>query len=106
MSANGATMGASMTGKFDQLPQDQGRTILSQRETRVGDIEALHQRWSWDGITAESLVFRSEDVAHLADEEVVRRLVSHPGYRPGAEVSLTRLASGDTFANFNACCDG
>jgi hypothetical protein len=106
MSANGATMGASMTGKFDQLPQDQGRTILSQRETRVGDLKALHQRWSWDGITAESLVFRSEDVAHLADEEVVRRLVSHPGYRLGAEVSLTRLDSGYTFANFNARCDG
>jgi hypothetical protein len=94
-----------MTGKFDQLPLDRGKTILSQRETRLGDLEALHQRWSWDGITAESLVFRSEDVAHLANEEIVRRLASHPGYRPGSEVSLTRLDSGYTFANFNARCD-
>ena len=94
-----------MTGKFGQLPQDPGRTILSQRETRLEDIEALHQHWSWDGITAESLVFRSEDVAHLADEEIVRRLASHPAYRPGSEVSLTRLDSGYTFANFNASCD-
>jgi hypothetical protein len=95
-----------MTGKFDQLPQDPGRTILSQREARLGDIEALHQHWSWDGITAESLVFRSEDVAHLADEEIARRLASHPAYRPGSEVSPTRLDSGYTFANFNARCDG
>ena len=33
-----------------------------------GDLDIVYQKWSWDGITAESIIFLNEDVKTIDDD--------------------------------------
>ena len=43
--------------KFHGIPVEPDTRITSQAIVTAGDIEALHQKWTWEGIRAESLIF-------------------------------------------------
>ena len=52
--------------KFDRLPQDADTRIKAQQQINAGGTDALHQRWVWDGIAGESLIFCAADIVQLA----------------------------------------
>lgn len=54
-------------GKVDEIPVEADTKILFQTETRVGDYDALHQKWFWEGIGTESLIFPAHEVRTLDD---------------------------------------
>lgn len=90
-----------MNGKFDGVPNDPDTLIYLQRETRLDRFDVLYQRWFWEGIKAESLIFRNEDVGELSDDEILQQVRSAPICRPDSDVTLKRSPSGYTFVNFN-----
>ena len=55
---------------FKDLTVDKGTKILSRKLAQVGGYTAMHEYWMWDGIKAESLIFCSDDVSQLSDDDL------------------------------------
>ena len=53
--------------KFSNVLVEDDTTILFSLECKLGERDILFQKWLWDGITAESFIFVSDDVADLTD---------------------------------------
>ena len=90
-----------MAAKFEKVPVEEDTKILFQQEAKFGEYTILYQKWFWDGITAESIIFANEDVAGLADDEIVEEVKTSPLLEIGSEVTIKRCESGFTFVNFN-----
>jgi len=91
----------AMTSKFTTVPSDGETKLLLQCETRVGDLDALWQWWVWDGITAESLIFASADVAGLSNADLEKAIKDSSFYKGISSITISRTDSGYTFVNFN-----
>lgn len=83
---------------FKDVPVDSDTRIIGQKEVRIGGIDALCQCWIWDGIKGWSMVFFTNDVQDLSDDELV-------GLVREVEVitTSTTIKRGEkwTFVNFN-----
>lgn len=49
--------------KFENVPVEEDTKIIFEQEATLGEYEVLYQKWFWDGISAESIIFANEDVA-------------------------------------------
>ena len=56
-----------LSNKFKQVPIDEDTEILFQEEKKLGQYDVLYEKWCWDGINAESIIFANEDIANLDD---------------------------------------
>lgn len=74
--------------KFNQVKTDEDTVITSQVECMFGDYPVLYQKWVYDGIDAESLIFCNEDIATI------------PLNYPEKEIT-TSINDLYTFVNFN-----
>ncbi|MDP2243506.1 hypothetical protein [Pseudomonas sp.] len=90
-----------MSGKFSGVPTDIDTHIVAQTETRLGHYEVLYQKWRWDGITAESLVFANDDISNLSNHEIEALVKSSSLIKLGSQITFSRAEHGFTFANFN-----
>ena len=90
-----------MSDKFKNVPVEEDTTIIFSLEAQFGNYEILYQKWSWEGVTAESLIFDSRDVADLTDEELISEVKTSPRLKEESKVTLTRNDSGFVFVNFN-----
>jgi endonuclease III-like uncharacterized protein len=93
-----------MNQKFTSVPNDPDTRILFQREDTLGSYDILHQKWVWDAIKAESIIFLNEDVADLEDQEI-EKMVKGSQFYKGGSVTLKRVESGFTFVNINFKCE-
>ena len=94
-----------MNSKFDTVPLEKDTNVLFELDASLDDYDVLYQMWSWDGITAESFIFLSSDIADLTDEEVQTLAKSSPMIKADSELTLVRHADGYTFVNFNFIAD-
>ena len=90
-----------MSDKFDAVPIEVDTQILFQLNAKLDDYDVLYQMWVWDGITAESFIFLSTDIATLTDDEVKALSKSSPMIKEDSELTMSRNAEGYTFVNFN-----
>lgn len=88
--------------KFRKVPVEADTSILGQETIKLGQHDVLHQVWRWDGVTAESYIFRNSDVADLNENEIKKMVAQSPGVNGANDsITLTRSDSGYTFVNFN-----
>ena len=87
--------------KFDNVPVEEDTKILFELEATLGEYKVLYQKWFWDGITAESIIFANEDVINLTDKEIEREVRTSPLLQKASKITLSRSKSGFTFVNFN-----
>lgn len=90
-----------MPRNFDQLATDPDTEILSRKEMKFKNLDVVHEKWRWEGITAESLIFVSEDVKDLDDDEIKNMVMDFESFNYGSSMSLKRSNCGFTFVNFN-----
>jgi len=90
-----------MSDKFLNVPVDEDTEILFQAEVKLGDYDVLYQKWYWDGITAESIIFADDDVEGMRDDEIEAEVRSSPIVEANSEITFKRSASGFIFVNFN-----
>jgi len=92
-----------MSNKFQNVPVEKGTRIHFEKEIRVGEMDTLHQVWSWDGVRAESVVFQNNDVQGLSDDELQNIVREHLKEKitEDAKMTMSRSESGFTFVNFN-----
>ena len=102
---------------FKSVPVDSDTRITSAQEVWVANLPALHQYWSWEQITAESIIFHAENVKDLTDDELFQKVtdffkqahLADPQTTYQKKVAkkdiderytITRDSSGFTFVNF------
>ncbi len=86
--------------KFSNVPQDADTRIKAQRQITINGMDALHQRWVWDGIAGESLVFCASDVCAASDQEIIAMARDAGLAVMQADCTVTRDESGFVFLNF------
>ena len=89
-----------MRDKFKNIPVEKDTKIIMSSPMKWGEFDIVYQKWSWDGITAESIIFLSEDVKEMDDEALEDDVRDGPLVREDSRVTISR---GDeyTFVNFN-----
>jgi len=90
-----------MTGKFDKVPVEEDTTVLFRTEAKLGRHDVLYEKWYWDGVTGESIIFANKDVEGLGEEEVKNEVRESPLLKKDSEMTLKRTDTGYTFVNFN-----
>jgi hypothetical protein len=85
---------------FPNVPADEGTRILSEKKMEIDSIPALFQKWSFDGITAYSAIFRDEDVVGYGDEELFQKIKDNIDVGPDTRRTIVRGEAGYTLVNF------
>ena len=86
---------------FENLIVETDTQIIFRHRMEVDGITCLHEKWSFDGLLGESLIFHASEVQGHADEDL-ESLVKGTGlYQPGSAITIKRDAEGYTFLNFN-----
>jgi hypothetical protein len=94
-----------MNNKFSAVPIEKGTNILFELNATLEDYDVLYQMWSWDGVTAESFIFLSLDIADLTDDEVKTLAKSSPMIKTDSDLTMNRHEESYTFINFNFKAD-
>ncbi len=66
-----------MASKFERVPVEEDTKIIFQQEAILGEYDVLYQKWYWDGITAESIIFANEEMLKkygITEESEVHRI--------------------------------
>lgn len=90
-----------MSNRFANVPVEEDTKILFQKEDTLGEYKVLYQKWYWDGVVAESIIFDSDDVSDLDDKEIEQEVRSSPLVEQGSSLTIKRADDGFTYANFN-----
>ena len=94
-------MRTTLMSLFSNVPVEDDTTILSQRNIKIDNLDALYQKWFWEGVKAESLIFIASDVDALNDSAL--ESLAKQSKLPTNDSSFTfkRNSNGFTFINFN-----
>lgn len=90
-----------MSDKFESIPVDDGTMILAQVEVKLGEYDVAYQKWIWDGVFAESVIFADEDVKNINDAEIISIVKESPLLSEGSKITISNTGCGFTFVNFN-----
>ena len=89
-----------MNEKFKNLKTDADTQILFHQEMQFDDKDVVYEKWIWDGISAESIIFLSEDVKELDDAELEKEIRTSSIVKVNSSVTIARQDA-FTFVNFN-----
>ena len=89
-----------MSKKFSGVPKEDDTRILYRKEVKLGNYDVLHEKWNWEGIKAESIIFVSDDISDLTDEGIEQKVREAHFIQEGSSVTLQR-GEEFTFLNFN-----
>jgi hypothetical protein len=90
-----------MTTKFKNVPTDPYTRITSQKELKLGDFTVLYQKWSWDGVKAESIIFDNNDIADTSIDDLTLLVKSSPVLNEDSQITVGQHGQHFTFFNFN-----
>lgn len=91
--------------KFENVPMDPDTRILSQSLMTIDGVDALYQKWGWEGTFAESLIFVSKEVRALGDSALKQLARASARVQDGSDFTIKKNPLGYTFVNFNFFCD-
>lgn len=92
-----------MSHKFDNVSKDKDTTIYTSVEASFGEYCVLYQTWGWGTIKAESLIFSTDDINHLTEDELIEEVRQSPLIKEECrkkEITYKQLEE-FTFVNFN-----
>ncbi len=89
-----------MSGKFNNIPVEVDTKILMSSPMRWGELDIVYQKWNWEGITAESIIFLTEDVKEMDDEALEDDVRDGSLVRKDSQITIKR-GEEFTFVNFN-----
>lgn len=90
-----------MDNSFDDVPMEEDTTLYGISNSDFEGFRVRIEHWSWEGVRGNSIIFRSEDIAEISDEELIARVTKSPLHRIDSGVTLNRTESGYTFVNLN-----
>jgi hypothetical protein len=90
-----------MSNKFENVPVEPDTHILFRLEATLGEYDVLYEKWSWEGILGESLIFAGDDLANLNDDEIENICRTSPLLKEETDITIKRSTSNYVFINFN-----
>lgn len=87
--------------KFENVPVDEDTKIKSRSYGRIGELDYMHEKWVWEGISGESIVFADFEVDKLRDSELIALVSELDIVTNKGRFTVRRSKSGYTFVNFN-----
>ena len=64
--------------KFNNIPEQENTEIIFRAEVKFGDLDVVYEKWEWDGILAESIIFDEDDVSEMNDDEIINQVRGSP----------------------------
>ena len=89
-----------MTNKFDNVPVEEGTVLLLSFEAKFGDYDTRYEKWSWDNIHAETLIFLNDDIKNVTQETLKKEILESPLVEEGSRITVKK-SDAYTFFNFN-----
>ena len=86
---------------FPNVPVEEDTRILHQKEIEIENIPVLIQKWAWEGIVAESVIFHNKEVVKFSDEELFQKIADNYDVGPDKRYTVKRNDDGYAFVNFN-----
>jgi len=93
-----------MNAKFANVSDDADTVVVFQQVAKFGELDALYQKWIWDGIHAESLIFANSDIADKNLATLEQEVRESPLVREKSSITVKSL-DGFTYFNFNFQAD-
>jgi len=90
-----------MNDKFKDVPVDKDTKILFESTMKFDIYDILYQKWYWDNIYGQSIIFVSEDVKDISDDELVQYISQSDIVKDKDNLTVSRSKSGFTFVNFD-----
>jgi hypothetical protein len=90
-----------MSKKFVGVTAEEDTRVLYRKEVKLNKYDVLYERWNWEGIRGESIIFTDDYVKDLSDDEIEKEVQKSPYVKHGSPLTLKRSVSGYTFVNFN-----
>ena len=90
-----------MTEKFKNVPVEDDTQIIASMEAKIEDYDVLYQKWSWDGIQAESVIFCNDDVAELTEAQIKEQVALCTALVKQESQLTYNKGEKYTFVNFN-----
>lgn len=87
--------------KWKNVPLDDDTRIIKEQSVVIEGIQTLYQKWVFEGIIAESLIFDSKDVAGLDEKELTEFAMKSGHFKNGSDCTISTGEHGFTFVNFN-----
>ncbi|MDF7825828.1 hypothetical protein P4B35_17495 [Pontiellaceae bacterium B12227] len=87
--------------KFESIPTDTNTHIILSLECELDSFDVLYQRWSYEGILAESFIFLEADLSSMNDEMLETLARKSPMIEANSKITIRRSVDGFAFVNFN-----
>ena len=89
-----------MQNRFKDVPQDNNTVIIFESPMKFEDNDILYQKWASDGIMAESIIFFSNDIKEMSNEELEKYVRSSDIVNSDSQITISR-GEKYCFVNFN-----
>ncbi|TXD82142.1 hypothetical protein ESY86_15875 [Subsaximicrobium wynnwilliamsii] len=90
-----------MNEKFKDLPVEEDTQIIVSVEAKIEDYDVVYQKWHWDGITAESIIFFNDDIAELTEDQIKNEVALCTAMVKENSQMTFKKGEKYTFVNFN-----
>jgi len=94
-------MKAMKAMKFENVKTDEDTVITSHVECMFGNYPVLHQKWRWESVIAESLIFCNDDINNMPLKSLVNEVKKSPLVNNPEKEITTSVNDQYTFLNFN-----
>lgn len=94
-----------MTEKFNNVPVEDDTEIIFSTPAKFGEYEVLYQKWIFDGIIGESLIFAENDITNITMDELENEIRNSPMVIGNSRKITTANKNSFTFFNFNFVVD-
>jgi hypothetical protein len=87
--------------RFKNVPVEEDTKIILRQEVSLGKYSVLYEFWSWDGITAHSVIFVESDLGACTDYEVEDLIRATTLLKDKDSEITIKHTKGFVFVNFN-----
>lgn len=90
-----------MKEKFNDLTVDADTVLLMRVPITVGNTDAVYEKWQWDGIYGESVIFYNADIPNVSEEQLKNKVRRDTAIiQPDAQITFSKREK-YTFVNCN-----
>lgn len=90
-----------MTDKFKDLPMEEDTQIITNVKANIEQFDVVYQKWKWDGIMAESVIFFNEDITELTEDQIKNEVALCTALVKKNSQMTYKKGDKYTFVNFN-----
>ena len=83
------------------VPNDEDTTIEFSRTVDIDGVEAIYQKWRWDGILAESLIFSTDKFSKINRDDILQLAFKSGLIDDIKKITYEDKNNGFIFVNFN-----